>query len=342
MILTLLAGILIIAIGAFASGSFSIPFGKTKGWAWEVNWLVYCLSAYVVMPLIACAVFCPHFLSVLAGYRPQTLWLIFVLGAVYGICNLTFGLTLRYLGLSLGFMISLGLMMVLGTVIPPLIDGRLVVLLQMAGGRTLIIGLIVAVVGIVVSAYAGYLKDKVANASVNPELNFKKGILLAVFVGLTGSSQALGIEQGNDLAKVFSQSGTNVLFASLPVFLIMFLGSFVVTLIWCLTLSKRNGTLGQYVGAGKLSVSANYLFCGLAGFLWFVNLIFFGMGKSFMGEFSFTAWGILMSLTIVCATIWGICRGEWKSAGVWAKAWMYAGLLILIFASFMIGLSSEG
>lgn len=267
---------------------------------------------------------------------------IFILGAIYGVCNLTFGLTLRYLGLSLGFMISLGLMMVLGTIIPPLIDGRLSILLNQAGGRTLIIGLIVAVAGIAISAYAGYLKERATSTVVNPELNFKKGILLAIFVGLTGSSQALGIEQGNDLAKVFSQSGTNVLFSTLPTFLILFLGSFVVTLIWCLVLSKRNGTLRQYVSAGKSALSRNYLFCGLAGFLWFVNLIFFGMGKSFMGEFSFTAWGILMSLTIVCATIWGICRGEWKFAGTSPKVWMYTGLLVLVFASFLIGLSSEG
>jgi L-rhamnose-H+ transport protein len=168
MILTLLAGILIIAVGAFASGSFSIPFGKTKGWAWEVNWLVYCLSAYVVMPLLACVVFCPHFITVLAGYKPQTLWLIFVLGAIYGVCNLTFGLTLRYLGLSLGFMISLGLMMVLGTVIPPMIDGRLSVLLQMAGGRTLIIGLVVAVAGVSSAPMRGSLKDKATNTVANP------------------------------------------------------------------------------------------------------------------------------------------------------------------------------
>src|SRR5574344_459883 len=157
MILTFLAGILIIAIGAFSSGSFSIPFGKTKGWAWEVNWLVYCLSAYVVMPVIACVVFCPHFVSVLSGYSIKISAWIFLLGAIYGICNLTFGLTLRYLGLSLGFMISLGLMMVLGTIIPPFIDGRLTILLQMSGGKTLIAGLMIAVVGIAISAYAGYI-----------------------------------------------------------------------------------------------------------------------------------------------------------------------------------------
>ncbi|WP_291590202.1 L-rhamnose/proton symporter RhaT [Bacteroides sp.] len=341
MSIELIFGIGIIAIGAFASGSFSIPFGKTRGWAWEVCWLTYCLSAYVIMPMAACAVFCPDFITILSGVSVKTLGWIFLLGAVYGICNLTFGLTLRYLGLSLGFMVSLGLMMVLGTIIPPFIDGRLSILLQQSGGTTLMIGLLVAIAGVALSAYAGYRKDN-SVVNVNPELDFKKGILLALFVGVSGSSQALGIEQGNGIAATFISAGTNSLFATLPVFLVMFLGSFSVTAVWCLTLAKRNKTLLQFIKVSGTTISLNYLYCGLAGLLWFGNLIFFGMGKSCMGEFSFTAWGILMSLTIACATIWGLCRGEWKSAGQMPRFYMYTGLIILIIASFIIGISSEG
>src|SRR5574344_1042421 len=222
MNIQLISGIIIIAIGAFASGSFSIPLNKTKGWAWEVNWLVYCLSAYVVMPIIACIVFCPEFIKILTRCNINTLLWIFFLGAVYGICNLTFGLTLRYLGLSLGFMISLGLMMVLGTVIPPAIDGRLSIFLEQSGGIVLISGMIIAIVGILLSAYAGYQKDKIGTQSGGSELNFQKGLALALFVGVTGSSQALGIEQGNGIAHTFIESGTDPLFAALPVFLVMF------------------------------------------------------------------------------------------------------------------------
>lgn len=336
----LILGIIIIAIGAFASGSFSIPLGKTKDWAWENNWLVYCFSAYLVVPALSCLVFCPGFGTLLSHYSPATLGWIFLLGAVYGVCNLTFGLTLRYLGLSLGFMISLGLMMVLGTLIPPFIDGRLSVMLQSSGGSLLIVGLLTAVVGIVISAYAGYTKDMQTSAEAHSELDFRKGILLALFVGVSGASQALGIEQGNGLTAAAVDSGINPLFATLPVFLVMFAGSFFVTLIWCLQLARQNGTLKQ-LAKGK-SLARNYSFCGLAGMLWFVNLIFFGMGKSFMGKFSFTAWGILMSLTIVCATIWGICKGEWKQTRTNTRLWMYLGLALLVIASFLIGLSSEG
>ena len=95
MTFELLFGIGLIAIGAFSSGSFSIPFGKTRNWAWENYWLIYSLFAYVIVPLVACYVFCPGFMNVLSGVPAQTLGWIFLLGIIYGVCNLTFGLSLR-------------------------------------------------------------------------------------------------------------------------------------------------------------------------------------------------------------------------------------------------------
>lgn len=340
MNLELCLGIGIIAIGAFASGSFTIPFGKVKEWKWENNWLVYCLFAYVCVPVLSCVLLCPNFIDLLIGYSFKQQLLIFSLGVVYGICNITFGLSLKYLGISLGFMISLGLMMVLGTIVPPAIDGRLDVLLGQDGGNTLIIGLLIGILGVALSAYAGYRKDKATQESAS-ELNFGKGILLALFVGATGASQALGIEQGNELGALAAGSGIDPLFQMLPVFLILFMGSFCITLVWCLIVAYKNQTLHLFTQTKQVSVWKNYLYCALAGFLWFINMIFFGMGKKFMGQFSFTAFGILMSLTIVAATLWGLYRREWKVADVQTRSWMYAGLIVLIVASFVIGISGQ-
>lgn len=338
---TLLAGIGIIAIGAFTSGSFSMPFEKTKEWKWENYWLIYSLFGYVLVPILSCFIFCSDFIGSLAACGTGTLLKTFLLGIAYGICNLTFGMSLRYLGVSLGFMLSLGLMMVFGTIVPPFLDGRLSVMMQQSGGTLLLIGLLIAALGVAVSAYAGYQKDKLM-AGADSELNFTKGLLLALFVGVTGASQALGIEQGGEIAAAFADSGTGSLFLTLPIFTVLFFGSFCITLIWCLVMAKQNGTLSLFVRTKEISLSANYLFSGLAGFLWFVNMIFYGMGKSMMGTYSFTAWGILMSLTIVFATLWGLYRGEWKVATPSIYRWMYAGLFILVVSSFIIGMSGEG
>ena len=259
MTFELLFGIGLIAIGAFSSGSFSIPFGKTRNWAWENYWLIYSLFAYVIVPLVACYVFCPGFMNVLSGVPAQTLGWIFLLGIIYGICNLTFGLSLRYLGLSLGFSLSLGLMMILGTIIPPAIDGRLNILLQQSGGTMLIAGLLIAAVGIALSGYAGYRKDKGAGPEANPELNFGKGLVLVFFVGITGASQALGIEQGTGISSALVASGIDPLFQTLPVFFVLFGGSFLATALWCLFLSKKNNNLKAFVKTKDIAVSGNYL-----------------------------------------------------------------------------------
>lgn len=342
MILNLIFGIGLIMIGAFMSGSFAIPFSKTKSWIWENYWLAFSLFAYVVLPILCCYAFCPNFIEVLSNQPSEKLWWIFFLGFIYGLANLSFGLSLKFLGLSLGYSISLGLMMVLGTIIPPIIDGRLTKFLGQGNGELLIVGLCVAVLGVLISAYAGYKKEKALGSSENKDFNFTKGILAAIFVGVAGSALSLAIEQGNEITTELLENGVNPLFQIVPVYLVIYGGSFIATLIWCLYVSHKKKVLKAFVSTPKpAKLSLNYLYCFIAGFLWFVSFVFFGMGKSRMGEFSFTAWGILMSLTIAFATVWGLYRNEWKGVDKKTKFFMYLGLVTLIASAFIIGISGE-
>ena len=335
------SGFLFIALGAFMSGSFSIPFDKVRNWKWENYWLIYSLFAYVVVPLTACWILVPNVLRVYQAVSASTLGWIFSLGIIYGIANLTFGLSLRYLGVSLGYALSLGLMMAIGTIVPPVIDGRLSDLFENANGTLLLAGVLVSAIGIGISGYAGFLKDKQVGNAGNQDFHFGKGLLAAVFVGIVWSSQALGIEQGIPIAKKAGELGANVLFQDSPVFLVLYAGSFLATCSWCLYASYKNRSISNYVTSSNNSLFANYLFCALAGFLWYINYFFFGMGKNLMGPYTFTAWGILMTLTIVCATLWGLYRGEWKGASIPVYRLMFGGLATLIAASFMIGISGS-
>jgi len=338
-----LYGIFLISVGAFMSGSFAIPFDKVKNWKWENYWLVYSLFAYIVVPMVICSLLLPEFIQAFGMLPMRTLGWVFLLGAVYGVANLTFGLSLRYLGIALGYALSLGLMMALGTLVPPMLDGRLVKLFEGSGGMMLLSGILISLAGIGISGYAGFLKSKQTESKegVNKEFNIRKGVAAALFVGITGSSAALGIEQGKPLADVCVEFGANPLFQDSAVFLVLYSGSFLTTLIWCIYMSIKNRTYSNFVRSSDNSLGINYLFCAFAGFLWYINYVFFGMGKSQMGEFSFVAWGILMTLTIVFATLWGLYRGEWKRVSTKARALMWTGLIVLVFASFMIGISSS-
>jgi L-rhamnose-H+ transport protein len=342
----ILFGILLIATGAFSAGSFAVPFGKIKGWNWETYWLVYSLGAYIIMPLLACLIFTPHFFAIIRSTPGQTIGFVFLLGAVYGVGNLSFGLALRYLGLSLGYALSLGLMLAIGTLVPPIIDGKLQLMIESSGGNLLLAGIAVAAVGIAFSAWAGIAKDKSVTQEKKQEsigeFNLVKGIFAALLVGVTGSAMALGFEQGLPISGFAEQSGIDPLFSMMPVYLVLLSGTFVSTLIWCFFLGFRNKSVKNYVRAktGKTLV-LNYGFALLAGLLWFSQFIFYGMGKSKMGPFTFTSWGILMALTIGFASVWGLIRGEWKGVSIRIYVIMALSLVILVAASFIIGISGS-
>ncbi|MGV8090684.1 MAG: L-rhamnose/proton symporter RhaT [Mangrovibacterium sp.] len=341
----ILLGILLIALGAFSSGSFAVPFGKIKGWKWETYWMVFSLGAYILFPLAACFIFAPDFIQIIHAVPSAVILIVFLLGAVYGIGNLSFGLALRYLGLSLGYALSLGLMLAIGTLIPPMIDGRLQVMMQGSGGTLLILGVIVACIGIAASAWAGILKDKsVSDAKKQEsigEFNLIKGIMAAVLVGFTGSAMSLGFEQGLPISDKAAQMGVNPLFTMMPVLVVLFAGTFVTTIIWCVGyLGLKNNSIKDYTTADSPRIlTLNYLFGLLAGLLWFSQFIVYGMGKSKMGPFTFTSWGILMALTIVFATVWGLIRKEWKGAPTKVYILMILSLIVIIVSSFMIGIS---
>jgi len=346
MSISILTGILLIALGAFASGSFAVPFGKIKGWSWETYWMVFSVGAYILFPLIACIIFAPGFIHIILSVPSSTLLAVFLLGAVYGVGNLSFGLALRYLGLSLGYSLSLGLMLAIGTLIPPAMDGRLQMMMQGKGGTMLIQGIIIASVGIALSAWSGILKDKTMSKAKKQEsigeFNLVKGAMAAVLVGFTGSAMSLGFEQGNIVTEMAANQGVDPLFAMMPLFIILFSGTFVTTIVWCVYLGIKNSSLKNYGQAANSKVlTFNYLFGLLAGLLWFSQLIVYGMGKSKMGPYTFTSWGILMALTIVCATIWGLIRREWRGAPVKIYVLMILSLLIIIASSFLIGISGS-
>ena len=344
MNLNILAGILLIATGAFSSGSFAVPFGKIKGWQWETYWMIFSVGAYIIFPLLACFVFAPGFVYIIRETDTQTLVSVFLLGAVYGVGNLSFGLALRYLGLSLGYALSLGLMLAIGTLIPPLLDGRLTIILQKEGGMLLIYGVITACFGIALSAWSGILKDKqVSDAEKKKsisEFSFVKGVLASALVGVTGSAMSLGFERGLPITEIAAKQGVDELFTMMPLLVVLFSGTFVTTIFWCGFLGYRNKTLINYIKAENRSVFVfNYLFGLLAGLLWFSQFILYGMGKSKMGPFTFTSWGILMALTIVSATVWGLLRKEWKGTSRKVYFLMILSLVIIIVSSFMIGIS---
>jgi L-rhamnose-H+ transport protein len=167
-------------------------------------------------------------------------------------------------------------------------------------------------------------------------------LFAAGLVGVAGSAMSLGFEKGIPIADLSVSKGINPLFSMMPVMMVLLPGTLVTAIIWCISLGARNRSLKEYSHAetGKV-LSYNYIFGLLAGILWFSQFIVYSMGKSKMGPYTFTSWGILMALTIAFSTVWGLIRGEWKGVSVKVISLMILSLVILIISSFMIGISGS-
>jgi len=339
--MNVLLGIFYHAVGGFAAGSFYIPYNKVKDMAWEVYWLIGGMFSWIVMPWLLTLITVPDVTALFNSLTlEQMLWPYFF-GAMWGIGGLTFGLTMRYLGMSLGMAMALGLTAAFGTLIPPIYAGQMGMLTSTLSGLVTLGGVLVSFIGIFLTGKAGMMKDKELPEEKKQEhikeFNFKKGIWVAFFAGIMSASFAYGIAAGKPIAAKAIELGTPKLFSNSPSFIFIMAGGFTVNAIWCFILSFKNKTFRDYIKSKDTPILKNYFFSALAGITWYFQFMFYGMGTTKMGEYDFASWSIHMAFIIVFSTMWGLILKEWKGSSKKTMRIVFLGLGILILSTFIIG-----
>src|SRR6202789_2716897 len=105
---------------------------------------------------------------------------------MWGVGNVSYGLTMRFLGMSLGIGVAIGVTLVVGTLVPPALHGQFLVLFTSRGGLWSMAGVIVALIGVAIVSYAGHQKE-VQLRGAPREFNLKLGLLLAALGGIFSS-----------------------------------------------------------------------------------------------------------------------------------------------------------
>ena len=326
----ILLGLLIIAIGSFGQSSSYVPINKVKNWAWESFWIVQGIFAWLVFPLLGALLGVPEGMGLFELLGNGGAAKAIVYGILWGVGGLTFGLSMRYLGVALGQSISLGTCSAFGTLLPALFAGTDLLHGQ---GLVLLLGVCVTLAGIAVIGYAGSLRsqnmtDEEKRAAVK-DFALTKGLAVALLAGVMSACFNLGLEAGRPL----QVEGGSALFRTLPATLMVTLGGFVTNAAYCLWQNARNRTFGDY-GKGTLYAN-NLLFCALAGALWYSQFFGFGIGQTFFEPGSVVAafaWCILMALNVTFSNVWGIILREWRGASRKTVGVLVCGLAILIFS----------
>ena len=286
-----LLGIFLHAVGGYAAGSFYIPFKKVKNWAWESYWLISGFFAWLIAPWIVAFITVPDLMTVIVNAPHKSMVWCYLYGVLWGIGGLTFGLTMRYLGMSLGYALALGLTAAFGTVVPPLYFGTFGAMVASVSGTVTLGGVVICLAGIAVCGWAGILKEleltDEQKRSVISEFNFKKGFWVAILCGVMSACFAFGIAAGKPIADYAVSLGTTRLWMNSAVFLFILSGGITTNLLWCVSLNIKNRTGVNYIRSKNASLASNYFFSALAGTIWYFLVYVLRHGDYKDGEIRF-------------------------------------------------------
>ena len=348
--MTVILGVFLHFVGGFASGSFYIPYKEVKRWSWESYWIVGGLFSWLIVPPLAAWLTVPDFVDILRQSSSSALGWSYFMGLLWGIGGLTFGLSMRYLGLSLGMAVVLGYCSAFGTLIPPIyedlfgtgdgVNVSFTSLLATTSGLWTLAGVAVCLLGIAICGRAGIYKERELTkeqqqASIS-EFNLPKGVLVATFSGVMSACMSFGYVAGKPIARLAVERGVNPLWQNNIVLVVILLGGLTTNLIWCLYLNARNRSFGDYTDTST-PLRRNYLFAALAGTTWYLQFFFYGMGSSQMGRYDFTSWTFHMAFIIMVSNVWGIYFGEWKGVSQRTFRVMLLGVGTVIFSTIIVG-----
>ncbi len=335
-------GLLIIAVGAFCQSSCYVPINKIKDWSWESYWIVQGVFAWLVLPLLGALLAVPAGRSLMELFTAEAsfnIWMTILFGVLWGVGGLTFGLSMRYLGVALGQSISLGTCAGLGTIMGPVLLNIFFPELNALSSLTfaVILGVVVTLLGIAIIGVAGSMKasslSEEAKREAVKDFNFTKGLAIALLAGFMSGCFNVGLEFGKDIN--FGDL-TPDMYKTLPATMLVTLGGFVTNAIYCFYQNSKNNTWGDYKKAGVWG--NNIVFCLLAGALWYSQFFGLSLGKGFLTSsptLTTLAFCILMALNVVFSNVWGIILKEWKGCSPKTIGVLIVGIIVLIISSFL-------
>jgi L-rhamnose-H+ transport protein len=329
-------GFSLLLLAGAMNGSFTLPMKFTRKWAWENTWAVWTVFALFLFPPLLAYATVPELNSAYAQAGSRVVLLVAACGAGWGVAQVLFGLAVDAIGIALTFSIVLGMSAAIGSLIPlfRLHPDKVAT----PAGLTVIFGVLLVLLGVSVCAVAGWKREAAVGAVVGRP-SMAKGLLFCTLSGLGGALVNFGLAFGGPILEAAQHNGARKLWSPNAAFLPLMVAGGVPSIVYCIYLMRRNRTTMRFREAGSGSY---WLLAAIMAFFWFASTILYGASTTTLGQLgTVLAWPLFMSLIVITAAVWGAITGEWKNAGRNPVYVMSGGVLILIAAIFVLGLSSR-
>lgn len=333
-------GIIWHLIGAASAACFYAPFKKVQHWSWETMWSIGGFVSWLILPWLVSAILLPDFWTYYSSFSASTLLPVFLFGAMWGIGNINYGLTMRYLGMSMGIGIAIGITLIVGTLMTPIIAGKFNVLIGTPGGRMTLLGVLVALIGVAIVTRAGQLKERKMGIKAE-EFNLKKGLILAVMCGFFSAGMSFAMDAAKPMHEAAAALGIDPLYVALPSYVVIMGGGAVINLGYCfIRLAKmKNLSVKADFSLAKPLIISNILFSALAGLMWYLQFFFYAWGHAKIpAQYDYMSWMLHMSFYVLCGGIVGLIMKEWSNAGRRPVSVLSLGCVVIIVAANIVGL----
>lgn len=320
------------ALVIFASifqGSFGLGMKFMAPLKWEAWWLVHATVAMLIFPLAWALIVVPDLYQIIASVPVNEIFLAMLFGFLWGIGGILFGKSVPYIGISLTYGIVMGLASSIGSLIP---------LFQIEGATStsafpyIITGVGIMLVGVVITAFAGILRDK--QSKENKVKNLKVGIAIAITCGVLSALLNVGFANAAPVAEQAVSQGVIVRNSSLAAWVVVLIGAYIMNAGYSIILLAKNKSWNSFSVA---SSGKAYMWAIVAGLCWFAALGVYGQGAALMGKIGpVIGWPMLLGLSLIVSNIWAYLNKEWTGAQK-AFSWLLIGLAVLIMATIILG-----
>jgi len=359
--LIFLGGFLVM-LGGLSSGAFYLPLKYVKNWQWETGWMIYSIFALLIGPWILAMITIPGLFNIIGEAPSSNIYWPIIFGFGWGIGGLTWGLSIRYLGIGLGNAFPLGLTSAMSTVIGPFVpifldptkrpnglgdafNAQAETMFSGTSGTLLILSIVISLTGIGICGWAAASKDKELSEENkkegNNEFDLKKGLLVAIVAGLMSACFAFGEYMGGDMAGLTAKANPGTIWKFNGVYAVLLIGGFSFNFFYTVILSFKNKSFKDF-RAKDTKVRRNFSLAAAAGIAWFLQFVFKGMGTTKIPEkYSFITWSLLFTFVIVFSNIIGLITKEWKGVSKKTLTILFSGLTLLIVSVVLVAIASK-
>ena len=327
-------------VGAGMAASFYAPIEKVKKWSWETTWALAGLFSWILLPIGVSLLLLPNFTGFYASMGWPLLLKVALFGAMWGVGNVSYGLTMRHLGMSLGIGVAIGVTLIVGTLVPPLMHGQAGMLFTTQSGLLTMAGVLVALIGVAIVSYAGHQKEVQLRGEIQ-EFNLTLGLFLAVMCGIFSSGMSFAIDAAKPLEASALHLGVNPLYAALPSYVFIMGGGAVINLSYCFLrlLFSPKLSFKADVGQPPPTLARNALLASTGGIMWYLQFFFYAWGAANIPQhLSYVNWMLHMSIYVLCGGLVGLALGEWREAAGRPIRLLWAGIVVIIAAANLVGL----